>query len=154
TVVVTVNDGFGGAGSDSLTLTVDNAPPTVLISSLRSESVGRIGLWPATYTDPGALDTHTAIIDWGDGATTTGIVNADKRAVMGSHTYTDAGNYTVTVTVTDDDGGSGSDTFAVAIDATPTVVAIPSIGAWGLLLLTLVLALGLLVRTRVSNRSA
>ena len=154
TVTVTVNDGFGGVGSDSLTLTVDNAPPTVLISSLRSESDGRIGLWPATYTDPGALDTHTGMIDWGDGTTTTATLIADKRAVLGSHTYNDAGNYTVTVTVTDDDGGSGSDTFAMAIDATPIVVAIPSIGAWGLLLLTLVLALGLLVRTRVSNRSA
>ena len=63
TVTVTVMDGVGGVDSDSLTVTVNNAPPTVNIASLQTLSPGLIGLAPASYNDLGAFDTHTAIID-------------------------------------------------------------------------------------------
>jgi hypothetical protein len=58
----------------------------------------------ATFTDPGLLDTHTALWDWGDGTNTAGIVNGNN--VSGSHAYTKPGLYTVILSMSDDDGGS------------------------------------------------
>ena len=70
-----------------------------------------ISLGPATFTDAGSGDTHTATIDWGDETVEAGVVDQVAGTVSGSHTYADDGTYTVTVTVTDDDGGSGSDSL-------------------------------------------
>jgi hypothetical protein len=154
TVTVTVMDGVGGVDSDSLTVTVNNAPPTVNIASLQTLSPDLIGLAPASYNDLGAFDTHTAIIDWGDGSTTTATVMAAKRAVIGSHQYTGVGSFTITVTVTVDDGGSGSNSFSVDITTVPTVVGIPFVGAWGLLLLAGLFGLGVIFRARNSSRNA
>jgi PKD repeat protein len=81
-------------------------------------------LAPATFTDPGVLDTHTATIDWGDGTVEPGAItdNGSDGAVDGSHVYPTAGNYTVTVTVTDDDGGVGSASFLVTVGQVSTLV--------------------------------
>lgn len=47
----------------------------------------------------------TATISWGDGATSAGVITPDmlgsSGTVRGSHTYTEAGNYTITVFVSD-----------------------------------------------------
>jgi hypothetical protein len=79
---------------------------------------------PATFTDPGSVDTHTATIDWGDGTPVEdGVVDQVLGTVSGSHVYAGPSVYTVTVTVTDDDSGIGSDTFTVTVlDITPPVI--------------------------------
>ena len=77
-----------------------------------------VNLAPASFTDAGVLDTHTATINWGDGsATETGIVTeaGGSGEVAGSHVYATAGNYAVTVSVTDNSGASGSDTLTVTV---------------------------------------
>jgi hypothetical protein len=63
----------------------------------------------ATFTDPGILETHTAVWNWGDGASSLGVVTEvnGSGSVTGSHTYTAPGVYTITLTVTDKDGGQG-----------------------------------------------
>ncbi len=53
----------------------------------------------AYFTDP--YDTHTAVIDWGDGSTSDGVVDEAAGSVTGSHQYATNGFYTVTVTLTD-----------------------------------------------------
>jgi hypothetical protein len=60
----------------------------------------------ATVTDPGVLDTHTAMWNWGDGSTSRGTVSetGGSGSVQAIHTYTAAGVYTVALTFTDDDG--------------------------------------------------
>jgi PKD repeat protein len=69
-----------------------------------------------SFSDPGALDSHTATWNFGDGSTSTTNFGAGGSAGLSSaHSYSTAGNYTVTLTVTDDDGGVGQATTRVAI---------------------------------------
>ena len=92
-------------------------PPAVQVFTMPADPVAVRATVSATttFTDAGASETHMAIWEWGDGATTTGTV--DEGTVSGSHAYTSAGIYRVTVTVTDNDGETGtatSDNFLVA----------------------------------------
>jgi streptogramin lyase len=48
---------------------------------------------------------HVAIWDWDDGATSEGVVSADGNSWEGSHTYNNAGIYTVSLTVNDSNNG-------------------------------------------------
>src|SRR5262249_2185982 len=76
--------------------------------------------------DPGALDTHTATIDWGDGTVEAGVLSeaGGTGTVTGSHAYKDDGFYVVAVRVTDDQGAKGSATFTVhVLNAPPSVTA-------------------------------
>ena len=122
TVKVTVMDG-SGMGMDTKVVTVTNVDPTV-DTSLSGMDEGDLVSMTGRITDPGSADTHTAVIDWGDGTTTAGVVNG--LDVTGSHAYADDGNFVVTTTVTDDDGGVGSDTATTTVDnAAPLVNAGP-----------------------------
>jgi PKD repeat protein len=99
-------------------VTVNNLPPSVEAGPNQGAVVGNtVSLAPATFTDAGVLDTHTATLDWGDGTVEAGTVtdNGGNGTVAGSHAYASDGAYTVTVTVTDDDGGVGSDTLQVIV---------------------------------------
>ncbi len=118
TVTVTVRDNGGASRSDALIVTVQNAPPVVDAGSDQAARVNAaVSLPPATFTDRGVRDTHTARIDWGDGVVEDSVVTETNGSgsVAGSHAYGQAGQYTVTVTVTDKDGGVGSDTFRVNV---------------------------------------
>ena len=69
------------------------------------------------FSDPGWLDTHTIVWDFGDG-------NFAYGTLTPTHAYGDNGVYTVTLTVTDDDGGVGLDTLEVTVyNVAPTVDA-------------------------------
>ena len=127
TVTLTVTDDEGAVGTDSLTVTVNNAPPVVEAGPDQSGVLGdTIALAPATFTDAGVQDTHTATIDWGDGTVEPGTLTQGAGSVAGSHAYAADGSYTVTVMVTDDDGLFGSDSFQVTLassNAAPTANA-------------------------------
>ena len=153
TVTVTVTDSAGGVGSDGVTVTVNNVAPIVdagpdWTATGPSLILGRV----VTYTDPGVLDTHTAVIDWGDGTVEAATIDQSAMTIEGSHRYDETGVYTVTFTVTDDDGGSGSDSLLLDVQVAPAVVSIPGLSVWGLALLSG--ALGLLLVVRVRRRAA
>lgn len=126
TARVTVEDRDSGSGFADFAATVNNLPPVVEAGADQTVDEGdTVSLDPASFTDAGVADTHTATIDWGDGSPVmTGSLTqgAGSGSVEGSHVYADNGVYTVTVTVEDDDGGIGSDTLTVTVNNLPPVV--------------------------------
>jgi uncharacterized repeat protein (TIGR01451 family) len=89
----------------------------------------------ATFTDAGILDTHTATVAWGDGATTSGLISESGGAgvVSATHTYQDDGTYMAEVCVSDEDGGSACDRWQATVsNLAPSVTAGPDrIVNWG-----------------------
>lgn len=88
-----------------------------------------------SFKDDGVLDTHTGVIEWGDGTPSSQAV-IDQGAGAGSataqHTYAEDGTYLAEVCVTDDDGGVGCDEIEVRIaNARPVVDAGPDVVTGG-----------------------
>ncbi len=71
----------------------------------------------ADFADPGVLDTHTAVWDWGDDNTSPGTVEEVNGSgpVTGYHSYATPGVYIVRLTVTDKDGDSGESEFRYVV---------------------------------------
>ena len=109
TLTLTVTDDDGLTHATSRTVTVTNANPVVNVGADLAGTAGVAMPLSASFTDAGALDTHTATIDWGDGSTLFD-VGAVAVGFSRSHTYAGRGDVHSTVCVTDDDGGVGCDT--------------------------------------------
>ncbi len=82
----------------------------------------------APFTDPGVDDTHTATVDWGDGAVMAATIEpgtASLRAV-GEHAWVDNlpdfSEYPAVVCVDDDDGGTDCGTFPILVRNAPPQV--------------------------------
>jgi PKD repeat protein len=117
TVKLEVSDGEL-TDTDTATVTINNVAPTVgaITAPLDPVQVDTEISASAEFTDPGVLDTHTAVWDWGDGSDPTVIEITDgSRSVSGSHTYTTPGVYTVELTVTDKDSGSDQSAFQFVV---------------------------------------
>ena len=117
-------DDGGMTGTASVTVTGANVAPSATISSVTQsaplvltahETVSFAG----SFSDPGALDSHTATWSFGDGATsTTSFGPGGSAGLSAAHSYGAAGAYTVTLKVTDDDGGVGQSTTKVTVQTT------------------------------------
>ena len=111
-----VTDAFGIQGGAGQNVTIQNVAPTVATPTCTVNALA--ASCTCTYTDPGTADTHTAVVDWGDGNQST--PTASGGTLTASHTYAAGGNMTVGCTVTDDDGGvSATATTTIAPNATP-----------------------------------
>jgi PKD repeat protein len=117
TVTLTITDDDGGESSDTLQITVGNVAPVVSAGDHQSVDEGDTVSFAGSFTDAGAVDTHTIYWDFGDGSTTTGTLTPD-------HIYSDNGVYTVTLTVADNDGGQTSDTLQVTVANVAPVIAV------------------------------
>ncbi len=95
---------------------VDNAPPRVDAGTDRTVGAG-VTLADMTFQDPGATDTHTASIDWGDGTVTAGVIEAERGGgtVTGTHTFSAGGEYTVELCVTDAASATTCDTRVLTV---------------------------------------
>jgi N-acetylneuraminic acid mutarotase len=128
TVAVTITDNQGAAQTATTTVTVANVAPTVQpITGIPASVKVNTAITPsATFTDPGTLDTHTAVWNWGDGTTSAGTVTETNGSgsVTKSHTYTTPGVYTVTLTVADADGGTTDRTYQPVTVYNPTATAL------------------------------
>ncbi len=119
TVAVRATDPGGLSASAKTTVQVNNVAPTIgaITAPLAPVSVGTPVTTSAPFTDPGVLDTHTALWSWGDGTFSAGAISETNGSgtAEGTHTYTSAGVYTVTLTVTDKDGGFGQSIFQYVV---------------------------------------
>jgi alpha-tubulin suppressor-like RCC1 family protein len=104
-----VTDSAGFVDLDDTTVTVTNRPPVVSPIGVDENSRRRLRIG-ALFADPGRLDVHTAIIQWGDGSQSTGtVVEANGiGGVLANHQYARNGTYTIRMTVRDDDGGQST----------------------------------------------
>lgn len=96
-----------------------NQPPTVgaITAPQAPVAVNTTINVSAEFTDPDSSDAHTAEWDWGDGATSSGMVTQanGSDSVSGSHIYSGPGIYTIRLTVTDNHGASGESIFEYVV---------------------------------------
>lgn len=118
--VVTVRD-VGGASvvvPDSAVVADYPLTATGTTINLREQSSSAVAVATFSDADPdgGSSGEYTATIDWGDGATTPGVIvgSSGNYQVRGSHAYADEGRHTLTIVV-QDTGGSRATTSSLAI---------------------------------------
>jgi len=132
TVTIDADDGNGGTAAIAFDLFVNNVAPTVNIDSVVPTllQVGASITAAGSFTDPGTVDTHTALWDWGDG-TSAGTVTqgAGFGSVDDLHSYSTTGIYSIQLTVTDNDGGSGTDLFEYVVVYDPSAGFVTG-GGW------------------------
>ncbi len=119
--------------SGSAALAVLNVAPTVgaITAPIAPQNITTTINTSANFTDPGILDTHTAVWNWGDNTTSTGAVTESNGSgsVTGSHVYSTDGVYTITLTVTDKDGGVGTSIFQYVVIYNPNAGFVTG-GGW------------------------
>lgn len=121
-VTLIATDPFGAADTTTTTATIANVAPQVDATFPTGPvPVGTGVSVDFTWTDPGALDTHTATVTWGDGAVDTVPVAGGSGSL--THGYATAGFYTVTLRLVDDDHGA-----AMATAPAELVVIAPDAG--------------------------
>src|SRR5262249_35542435 len=114
-ISLTVTDNHGASGSAATAVTVRNVAPADVPLTATPATIDENGTTAltGTFTDPGTQDTHTVVINWGDGsADTTLTLGAGVLTFSATHQYLDNrpgdAPYAVTATVTDKDGAANS----------------------------------------------
>lgn len=129
---VTATDGVNPAVTANATVEVTNNDPAV--GTLAAAFTGPCTVAvTAPFTDSGSNDTHTATVDFGDGAGPAGATvseSAGSGSITATHEYTSAGTFPLTATVADDDGGGDSSAAPATTKNSPGAF-LPPINAGG-----------------------
>jgi hypothetical protein len=140
TVTGRIKDKDGGSTDYTTTIPITNAAP--IITSLNGPFTIDENGWvtvTGSFSDEGPLDSHTVVINWGDGedSTTITVPASGPRTFSAAHRYLDnppphpssGGSYAIGVTVTDDDADSASaSTTATVNNLAPTASGIAATG--------------------------
>ncbi|MBI1373852.1 MAG: LEPR-XLL domain-containing protein [Phycisphaera sp.] len=104
TITVKVEDEDNAFVETSFDVTVFNVGPSGIQLAAGSDMDGGFVL-SGSFLDPGVLDTHEVLIDWGDGTDTLNLGAGETTFEM-SHAFSTGGVHAVSVTVTDKDMAS------------------------------------------------
>src|SRR6185312_10912274 len=109
-VVLTLADSAGHTVTASASVSPTNVAPVVGSLSLSPSSVvdHQTLTVSGTFTDPGAADTFTVTIEWGDTTSWSDSLAAGVRSFSATHAYNAAGPVTIKATVADRDNGRSS----------------------------------------------
>jgi hypothetical protein len=110
------------------TLSTTTLPANEQFTTLKTAAFGEV-LRGVSFTPSPAVSQYPASIDWGDNSQpTTGTVTFDASnstfTVSGSHTYTEAGKYTITVDITHQGSVTEVTGTATVADAAPVIGAL------------------------------
>jgi Ca2+-binding RTX toxin-like protein len=111
-ITVRVTDAGDLSSVEAFTVVVENVAPVItqLVSSAPEVGDAKPGdtvSISGIFTDPGILDTHSALIDWGDGTVTAALINETSQSFSGTHAYSTGGIFEILVKLSDDDLGNG-----------------------------------------------
>ncbi len=151
-IVMEICDPEPACASGNSEATIHNVPPSVL-GGIAVD--GDLVTLTGTFTDPGILDTHFGMIDWGDGSSSPAVLGpfgSSGATLAGTHTYSASGAYPILVCVSDDDGGEGCVNLEATLSADREAVPIPTLEGLGLMLLALLLVVASLTIQRWSRR--
>ncbi len=119
TVTLTVTDDNGMTSSQASTNIISDRPPSVSFSEDRTTVLtGETINLTITSSDVDGTVSGTQV-NWGDGT----VDNLSSASTGDSHSYTQAGSYTVTITVTDDAGLTSSSQATKTVNDRPPVAS-------------------------------
>jgi hypothetical protein len=132
-VNVRLRDDDGGEDFATVSLTVENANPTVTLNPLLTIDENGAAVLSGVYQDAGSQDTHELDIDWDDDgvfdetiAVTGGAFLVTRRFLDDNPTGTASDTFNVKVRLRDDDGGVGTDSKPLTVrNVNPVVTLIP-----------------------------
>jgi uncharacterized repeat protein (TIGR01451 family) len=107
-IQIQASDDDGGITHTQTSVRVENVAPLVNVQGDQTADIGQVLKFAGSYSDPGALDSHQILWDFGDGSSISGTLTP-------THTYQSDGKFTVKLQVSDDDGGVGQDSLDVNI---------------------------------------
>jgi hypothetical protein len=125
TTTMSASDHFGASASGNGAASVSDAALTATGKTIYGLAGVSLTRTVATFTDAdpgGVASDYTAVIHWGDGATSAGTISG-HFAVTGTHTYATTGTRTITVTITDHGGATTTATGTSKIGFLPTITA-------------------------------
>ena len=113
-VTIKATDPVGVYSEVSFNYLVLNESPVFTSLTNSASSISCVRLLEFTtltgsFTDAGITDTHTALVDWGDGYQSAATITQSPGGggtLNATHRYLSAGKFTIKVTLADDDGGS------------------------------------------------
>jgi PKD repeat protein len=90
------------------TVTVLHYPPVIeeIVVPMEPVQVGTEAHFTANFTDPGFIEPHTVLWEWGDDTVSNMTIDDDSGSVSASHIYTTPGVYSITLAITDSRGGT------------------------------------------------
>jgi hypothetical protein len=123
TVTVSVTDDDGDMGSDTLAVTVEHGPPSVVAPDDVTLAEGSVFNQTGTVSYTGSLADLSVTVDYGDGSGAQPLELASDGSYVLEHTYADDGTMLVTVAATNGVRSGSDTTSAVITNVAPTVSA-------------------------------
>lgn len=122
-VSLTATDDEGMSTSGSFQFGVRNVAPAFGTISSVTINENEVATLSGSFTDPGVHDTHTLIVNWGDGTNSPAMIDPVSRTFTASHLYTDddpsgtaVDTYSVSLTLADDDRGTTVGNTSVTVN--------------------------------------